>query len=489
MTTRANQPGESLAPKKGHMPKVRGNGAARWAQRTAAATEDYKAGVANPRQSWQTATTAATEVHKQATMAALQAGSFAKGVAKAGDAKWSNAAQGKGAERFGPGAAAGVQDYQTGVQPYLDVIANTTLPPRGPKGDPRNINRVAVLAAALRKKKTGFGLVPLLILAMVLSVLSLALVSAWGHWGTARASGGDNAGMPLNKAEKLTGPKQASLLALAGALVAAGCMGAALDTVTAFATAPGAGGAAAAASPGDTLAIRNETDGSAPILLTAWMKSQVSGFVQLTHPSGSDQVRDIRLRHVAAAPLPLFCPGIGEPVQPQELLALTMSGSAVAGQTEILTMMMYYPDLPGVNTRLLDIAGLEGRFQKLVTVEDSTTATVAANYGGARALNAASDLLLANTDYAVLGAHIGVLCSSLTLRGVDTGNLRVAIPGMLGRPDVTAQWFVYMSEQFGLPLIPVINTGNKGGILIENVQDQALAAVPFSLLLAQLSPG
>src|SRR5437764_1190134 len=121
------------------MPRVRPNGGQRWANRTQAATEDYKAGVAAPRVPWQQATVAAADVHKQATTQALADGRFAKGVQKAGDAKWQKGAQGKGADRFGPGAAAGVGDYESGVAPYLQVIESTPLPPRGPKGDPKNI--------------------------------------------------------------------------------------------------------------------------------------------------------------------------------------------------------------------------------------------------------------------------------------------------------------------------------------------------------------
>ena len=41
-------------------------------------------------------------------------------------------------------------DYQAGVQPYLDTIAATTLPPRFTKGDPRNLDRVKIISQALR---------------------------------------------------------------------------------------------------------------------------------------------------------------------------------------------------------------------------------------------------------------------------------------------------------------------------------------------------
>ena len=45
--------------------------------------------------------------------------------------------------------------YATKMAPVLKIIETTTLPPRFAKGDPRNIERVKVLAAALRKGRTG----------------------------------------------------------------------------------------------------------------------------------------------------------------------------------------------------------------------------------------------------------------------------------------------------------------------------------------------
>src|SRR5258708_26051987 len=165
------------------MPRVRANGGSRWAERTGVATRDYQAGGQAPRVSWQQATVAASEAHKQAVIQAAQEGRFAKGVQKAGDAKWLKAASGKGAERFGPGAAAGQGDYEQGVAPYLQVIESTPLPPRGPKGDPKNIQRVAVLATALHKRKTGFSLVVMLATIAVLALIVLgmyAIVTARG---------------------------------------------------------------------------------------------------------------------------------------------------------------------------------------------------------------------------------------------------------------------------------------------------------------------
>lgn len=469
------------------MPRVRPNGAARWASRTAAATQDYQAGVANPRISWQQATVASAEAHKAAVTEALAKGRFAQGVQKAGDAKWQRNAAGKGADRFGPGAAAGVEDYSNGVQKYLQVIEGTQLPPRGPKGDPRNIQRVAVLAAALRKAKTGSITMVMVVLIGLVSLISIGMGLRLHSTTGNRPSGGDKTGLQSSQQKPQTLTQSGRLLLLFGLGAAVIKSGAALDLVSASVTAAAAGGTAMAAVAGDSLNVRNCPLETEPQLLTFWVKSQTSGFVQMTHPAGHDTTRDIRGRHVAAANLPLLPAGFAEPMEPQETIALTLGAGAVAGDVELWHALMYYPQLPGINANLIDLNTLDARFVEYVTVEDSTTATAGGAYSGTRLITAASDLLIANTDYALLGAHLGALCGVLAVQGSDVGNLRVGIPGMNGRPDLTAMWFPWLTQEFGLPLIPVFNSANKGNISITNVQDENLAAVPFALVLARLS--
>lgn len=127
--------------------------AKKYAARGAAAGADYAAGVSTPRQDWAQATEAAAQTYAAGVQAAIGNGSFAKGVSKAGTGKWQRKAAGVGAQRFGPGVQAAQGDFQNGVAPYLDVLRNLTLPPRAPKGDPGNIQRVAAVAQALRQKK------------------------------------------------------------------------------------------------------------------------------------------------------------------------------------------------------------------------------------------------------------------------------------------------------------------------------------------------
>jgi hypothetical protein len=137
------------------MPEVRPGAAARWARRSANASQDYADGVQNTPNEWEKNTIAAHDSYKAAVTKAAQEGRQMAGVKKSGQAWWRKRTSEVGPSRFAEGVAASQETYQEGVGPYLAVIAATKLPPRGPKGDPRNYERVKVMGEALRKQKTG----------------------------------------------------------------------------------------------------------------------------------------------------------------------------------------------------------------------------------------------------------------------------------------------------------------------------------------------
>jgi len=118
-------------------------------------SEDYKIGVSSPRRSWAKAAAAANETYKTGVTAAANANRFSQGVQAAGDSKWQGKSLAKGPGRFSEGTMLAAPDYAKGFAPYAETIAQTQLPPRFPKGDPRNLDRVKTISQALRKKKTG----------------------------------------------------------------------------------------------------------------------------------------------------------------------------------------------------------------------------------------------------------------------------------------------------------------------------------------------
>lgn len=137
------------------MARVRPGGAARWKTNAGLATDAFVTGVENPRKPWSQATKDAEDNWKIGVQEAANSGRFGKGVTAAGDEKWRQKTVQLGSTRYAQGVQASEQAYADGVKPYLDVIEQTTLPPRFPKGDPRNLERVKAITQALRKKKTG----------------------------------------------------------------------------------------------------------------------------------------------------------------------------------------------------------------------------------------------------------------------------------------------------------------------------------------------
>ncbi len=118
---------------------------------------DYQSGIAaTAPEKWSTNTAGSAQSWQQGVTAAAASGRFAAGVDGKG-AKWKAASLGKGVTRFGPGVQAAGGDYSAGFGKYHDIIANVQLNPRGPRGDPGNIQRVAALAQALHTARVGAG--------------------------------------------------------------------------------------------------------------------------------------------------------------------------------------------------------------------------------------------------------------------------------------------------------------------------------------------
>jgi len=135
------------------MPKVRAGSSQRWVDHASRATDDYVQGIQNPRADWAIATSNAEGNYEQGIQDAISKKRFGKGVKRAGSQAQISGAIGKGKDRYAGGVSAAEAKYASRVQPFLDTIANLSLPPRGPKGDPRNLDRVAAIAKALRAKK------------------------------------------------------------------------------------------------------------------------------------------------------------------------------------------------------------------------------------------------------------------------------------------------------------------------------------------------
>jgi hypothetical protein len=249
-------------------------------------------------------------------------------------------------------------------------------------------------------------------------------------------------------------------------------MPAALDTVTATGTAIGATLAAATIATGDSATIKNANLSSDVFLIQAWADNQVAGSVRIRSPKFHDNVDAIRTRVQIGVLKPLLPLGMPQRLYPQDTEILEIAGSAVAGDIESLVQLIYYADLPGQAARLQTWDQVKPKVKNLVGLRLAITLGSTAGYNGARAINADADLLKANTDYALFGMTTDTETAAVCLRGPDTGNLRVSVPGEPDSTEDTMWWFRLLSWHYGLPLIPIINSANKGATLVDCVNDE-----------------
>ena len=250
------------------------------------------------------------------------------------------------------------------------------------------------------------------------------------------------------------------------------------------ATAPGASGAAAAACTGDSLIIPFGTN---PRILQLWADYQASGFVQVTFPTGHDTTRGYRARVTASEVTPRLVMGLAMPITSQEQMSITIAGSATSGDIENGCMLVGFDEMPGANQNLTNYSTVIQRMEKLTTIDFSIDVTAGGAWNGSEAINADSDLLLANREYAVLGIDFGVECCAVSIKGPDTAGVRMAVPGSIEFQDSSSSWFALLSRAFGdATTIPVINSANKANTLFEALQDENIADVTGSLMLALL---
>lgn len=260
----------------------------------------------------------------------------------------------------------------------------------------------------------------------------------------------------------------------------------AIDTITSTGTAIGATLAATTIAAGDSFTIKNAPLTSAAWLLNFWTDNQVAGQVRIRSPKMHDNVDAIRSRALIGVLEPILPWGAPQRLWPQDTEIVELAGSAVAGDIESVVQLLYYDDLPGQAARLITPDVLKQRTKNVLGVRLAITLGTTAGYNGARALNGDVDLLKANTDYAVLGMTSDIETAAITIRGPDTGNLRCSVPGEPGQWHILSHWFRRLAIGYGLPLIPVINSANKGATLVDCVNDENGGTANITIWLAEL---
>lgn len=269
--------------------------------------------------------------------------------------------------------------------------------------------------------------------------------------------------------------------------------GAAMELLTGFVTAPSTVQTALTMATGNSLTLRNANLSSKVTLLTAWVDAQVRGILRIRSPKLHDNVQGIRVGTNANIVQPLLDPTFQQPLYPQDTLTVDLSGSVTGGDLETACLLVRYDDLPGQSGRFITPQELKTRGINQVGVENSLATGTGGGYTGEEAINADFDLLKANTDYALIGYNVspvagqtdgGAAC--VRWRGIDTGNLGVGGPATDLLKELTNKWFIWLSERSGYPCIPVFNSANRAGILLDAAQDENGLDIIVNSLLVEL---
>lgn len=246
---------------------------------------------------------------------------------------------------------------------------------------------------------------------------------------------------------------------------------------------------ALAAGAGDALAVPNFSPGTRAWLLEAWGANSANVYdVDLRSPSFHDNTRGIRLagniKPAAGDPEILTPKRIKQPLYPSDVM--TAEVNATATNNQAFDFLAYFEDLPGADQRLASWAEIENRAVDMVGIFVGPTAGAAGDWGAARAINADDDRLIANTDYAILGAVSQLRCAALAIVGPETSGRKITMP-LLPDSNEVAGFFDDLSAKYSLPLIPVINSNNKGNITVQVADPNGATAPHATLLLMELS--
>jgi hypothetical protein len=265
----------------------------------------------------------------------------------------------------------------------------------------------------------------------------------------------------------------------------------ALEVIAGFVTNPGATLTTLTMSTGLSTTIRGTDTAKGTWLLGVWAFNATAGELRITSPRLHDQSQGIRNRVTAALAAPLT-PGINNGGFAQRLYAqdnITVQLSGGGAELDCAAMLVGYDDLAGVAGRFIDNPTLRKNGINMVTVEVTVTAVATGNFGGSVAINSSFDTLIANTDYALVGAMTDTRGCAGRIIGVDFGNLGVGFPLEPTMRDITQNWFQALSLAYNAPFIPVFNSANKTATSVDVQTNGSGGTYIINLELVQLAPG
>ena len=260
-------------------------------------------------------------------------------------------------------------------------------------------------------------------------------------------------------------------------------MGIALELVTQQVTAPGSTFTTMVANTGDSQVVRFTS--KKVRMLALWQQRQLAGQTRVVSPLLHDNVRGMQIGGSVQPDIGWMGPPLQE-LRGQDTLAVSGTGSAVAGDIELSSYLLRYDDLPGISGNFISYDDLIKRAVNRHGVRVALTSVATGQYGPAAAINSLDDAFKANTEYAIVGANIQNFTCAFGIKSPDWGNLRVGIPGQANLGAYYSDWFARLSFESGLACIPVFNSANKGQTFVDFADDENATPITVVMKLVEL---
>jgi hypothetical protein len=248
-----------------------------------------------------------------------------------------------------------------------------------------------------------------------------------------------------------------------------------------------------AANSGDSLQILNFPDAT-----RAYVEEVVSeinghkGEFAIFAPNFGDPILGYRYEHMfnptlsGADGAPQFSlpPNVDLPLSRAD--TLTIQTLATAADNVNVLLQIYYENAPTRQQRIVNWEQVAGMVVNYIGVEVTVTPGATGNYGTAVALNANDDRMVGERDYALVGYTVDQPVLSIGIKGPDTGNYRIAMPGSWDQRR-NGGYFQDQDHRRPTPHIPILNALSKTQTFLDGLSASNVGATKVSLLLAELS--
>jgi hypothetical protein len=246
------------------------------------------------------------------------------------------------------------------------------------------------------------------------------------------------------------------------------------------------------AATGDTLNIPAFTPNTKARILDVWGGNNTSACeFDLRSPNFHDNIRGLRMASDFNPTLsgadgnPGFLTGqhVLQPLYPSDTIVAEASGTAA--DKVGLAFLSYYQDLPGCDMQLRTWPQIENRIVNTLGIRVSVSAGASGQYGTAGNFTTTDDRLIANTQYALLGATSQLPATTLAISGPESSNRFLGMP-LHWDARWAADYFVFLSKVHNIPAILEFNGSNKAQFLIKVADAATTIATACTIQLAEL---